>query len=384
MKKIFFLTLIASLAATDALATTALKQVQVSNGSQVDLLFDGKVSRNQIKTEFFNDIIQISLTDVSVYPAKISSVNGGNLTKIFAYQYAPKLVRCRLSVKGKAESYKDKISVVPGGPNGKVLTVRLNGANVAVQKTGDDAEEAALLERVIKSSAPAAAPAAAALPERISDRIVEKAAAPIQAAGVSSMANSPASSEDQPLSLGRSENHNLTSSKTNIPSPLGVFGKLALVVGLFSILAMGVKKFWKGKGTDNALFGVIGKLARTGLGVKGLGNKAAIEILANHHLGPKKSIAVVRVAGRTMVVGITEQSINLISQLTSEEDTLNAIVEFDNPPLDDIGPMLKPAAKPSTGATAAGPAVFAQAITVGSSRVDLQACKLEYSIVSPK
>ena len=52
-----------------------LKQVQVSDGSQVDILFDGKVNKNQLRTEFFNDIIQISLTDTAVYPAKISSIN---------------------------------------------------------------------------------------------------------------------------------------------------------------------------------------------------------------------------------------------------------------------------------------------------------------------
>jgi hypothetical protein len=77
----------AALAANSGLSVS-LKQVQAS-GSQIDLLFDGKVSKNQIRTEFFNDVIQLSLSDVSVYPAKISSVNGGNLVKIFAYQYAP-------------------------------------------------------------------------------------------------------------------------------------------------------------------------------------------------------------------------------------------------------------------------------------------------------
>ncbi len=34
----------------EALALTTLKQVQVTNGSQIDLLFDGKVSRNQVHT----------------------------------------------------------------------------------------------------------------------------------------------------------------------------------------------------------------------------------------------------------------------------------------------------------------------------------------------
>src|SRR3954466_3355335 len=90
-----------SLTAKNASALTTLKQVQVSGGSQVDLLFDSKIGKTQVRTEFFGDTIQINLSDVSVYPAKISSVSGGSLTKIFAYQYAPKLVRCRLTIKGK-------------------------------------------------------------------------------------------------------------------------------------------------------------------------------------------------------------------------------------------------------------------------------------------
>ena len=330
MKKLGFLVLAVistQILATEAFATTALKQVQVSNGSQVDLLFDGKVSRSQIKTEFFNDIIQISLTDVSVYPAKISSVNGGALTKIFAYQYAPKLVRCRLSVKGKAEAYKDKLAVSPSGPNGRMLTIRLDGATVAkadvksapksAPRSNDDAEEAALLERVMKAPAPQAAPAAQAepalneKPSQITDRIVEKAAAPIQAQGSTYSGDS----ESKPVNFGRAESH-LTGGKNAAPSPLGVFGKLALVVGLFSLMALGVKKFWKNKGeSDNAFIGAINKFARTSLGVKVAGPKMAIEMVSNHHFGPKRSIAVVKVGGRALVVGITEQSINLISQL---------------------------------------------------------------------
>jgi flagellar biogenesis protein FliO len=92
----------------------------------------------------------------------------------------------------------------------------------------------------------------------------------------------------------------------------------------------------------------------------------AVEVLSNHHFGPKRSMAVVKVGGRTLVVGITEQSINLISQLSSEEDAMNALVEFDDPPLEDnTGSFLS---KPSVGATVAGPAVFAQSVSQSFSK----------------
>jgi flagellar biogenesis protein FliO len=366
----------------DAMALTALKQVQVTGSSQVDLLFDGKVNRNQIKTEFFNDVIQISLTDVSVYPAKISSVSGGYLTKIFAYQYAPKLVRCRLSVKGKAEAFRDKIAVTSGGPNGKMLTIRLDGgksaqasaqAQVAKNPKSDDAEinqdERVLLEKVTNNSAPAFNGGNPAN----TDQITAKAAAPIAAPGNGSPALTSLLTEDKPIAYihesahegGRPETH-LTGGAKNLPSPVNALGKLALVVGLFSLVALGVKKFVKTAetGNDNALFGALSRFARKNLGVKSSMNKPTVVILTNHHLGPKKSIAVIKVAGRTMVVGITDQSINLISQLASDEDAMNAMMEFDNPPLEEqpvrTAPEKAAPTTPATGATAAGPVVFSK------------------------
>ncbi|MEK7692156.1 MAG: hypothetical protein AAB425_14165, partial [Bdellovibrionota bacterium] len=64
-----------------------LKQVAVADGSRVDLLFDGKIDKKQIKTEYFRDIVQVTLTDATVYPAKISNVSGsGSLKKVFANQ----------------------------------------------------------------------------------------------------------------------------------------------------------------------------------------------------------------------------------------------------------------------------------------------------------
>lgn len=40
-----------------------------------------------------------------------------------------------------------------------------------------------------------------------------------------------------------------------------------------------------------------------------------MKILAQHHLGPKKSLAIVRVAGESMLVGITDHHISLIKSL---------------------------------------------------------------------
>jgi flagellar biogenesis protein FliO len=379
--------------APNAHAISTLKQVQVTNGSEIDLLFDSKVSKSQIKTEFFNDVIQISLMDVSVYPAKISSVSGGNITKIFAYQYAPKLVRCRLTVKGKAESFKDKIQILSGAGTGKLLTVRVGSAlgvqnafantdendKISVQAARakepaaadtdnaapkiNDKEEKALLDRVLKSDAPAVAQAA---PEK---------AAPVKAEAKDTRDYR----NEKNIFLDKPEAKigNLAGGKP-LPSPMNALGKLALVVALFSACALGFKKFWQGRAqaptASTGLMNSIGKFAQN-LGhsvTSGKGrSKKMIEVISNHHLGPKKSIAVVRVAGNMLVLGITDDAINLITRISENqadgEELMHAALEeaIVGP---DLQTVLGKTTGQGSGATSAGPAVFSDILKTESAK----------------
>ena len=41
-----------------------------------------------------------------------------------------------------------------------------------------------------------------------------------------------------------------------------------------------------------------------------------IKVLSQHHFGPKRSLALVRVAGESILIGITDQNINLIKSLS--------------------------------------------------------------------
>lgn len=291
-----------------------LKQVQVSPGAkQIDLLFDGKVAANQIRTEFINDVIQLSLMDVGVYPAKISAVNGGEVTKIFAYQYTPRLVRARFTVKGKAESYRDKVEVVPSG---KILSVRFVGAAAAaVEKTSEDkhsaahpisaperaqpfdpAEDKALLERVMKGApapgpetqAPAASErkAEAKRQEKSQDKAQDKA--------------------PEKLTDRQDKSNKLLGGAKPLPSPFAGLWKLAMVLAVFGGIAWAARKWMPGSLKN---------------GLKAMRKKAnLVEVISTQSLGPKKSIAVVRVSGVTLVLGVTNESINLISRLDGDGD----------------------------------------------------------------
>lgn len=43
---------------------------------------------------------------------------------------------------------------------------------------------------------------------------------------------------------------------------------------------------------------------------------AQIKILSQHHFGPKRSLALIRVAGESMLIGITDNQINLVKSLS--------------------------------------------------------------------
>src|SRR5262249_32274810 len=90
-----------------------------------------------------------------------------------------------------------------------------------------------------------------------------------------------------------------------------------------------------------------------------------------HYLGPKKSIAVVRIQGRLLVVGITNENINLISQLEDAMMDESEAVSADNSQFQFekemellSGAMANPKSKaaPVTTASVTGPSVFGNLI----------------------
>lgn len=321
----------------DAMAMVLLKQVQVSSGAQIDLLFDGKVNKSQVQTEFFNDIIQLSMVDVTVYPAKISSVNGSILTKIFAYQYAPRLVRCRLTVNGNAEDYKDRLVIQS---NGKILTVKISEPQEQPSEKSDKINLPAAAPIREASAHPAVGSEA---PQKADELDVEEKKL------LTKVLNSPVQALN--ARAPKPVQQKLGGGIKPLPSLGNVLMKLGVVMGIFGIFVILLKKVMTGKskrpgevrllgvsnpeiasvlgegriqnlqgtGGSRGVFGFLGQLAQSGLGKLGQKEKM-IEVLSTHHLGPKQSIAVVRVCGKQMVLGIANESISLISQLTGSQD----------------------------------------------------------------
>lgn len=62
------------------------------------------------------------------------------------------------------------------------------------------------------------------------------------------------------------------------------------------------------------------------------GNKARIEIMHQLHMGPRKSVALLRVSGETFLIGVTDHSINMLKTVTLIDDELENVMgrDFNN------------------------------------------------------
>jgi flagellar protein FliO/FliZ len=292
MKNALIISLSAIVLSTNAYATSTLKQVQMANDTQINLLFDKSFDKKNVKIEYFKDIIQLSLTDTLVYPAKISTVNSGSLTKIFAYQYSPKLVRCRFTVKGDAERFKNALAM---SGSGKMLTIKINNMES---------------DRVTLQSSQATSPGESRreITQPEDKAVIEKIAASVAPA----QPKIKETKEEAPIQLTDSKS---TEKKTARHNPLMAFWKLFLIVGVIAAAFIFIRK------TRHKMSNSIQKIAKKKFGK----DSKLIEVLTTHYLGPNKSIAVVRVTEKLFVIGITNESINLITQIQEDDEVFSEV-----------------------------------------------------------
>jgi flagellar protein FliO/FliZ len=59
------------------------------------------------------------------------------------------------------------------------------------------------------------------------------------------------------------------------------------------------------------------------------GEKARIEVLHQFHMGPKKSVALIRVAGEAILIGCTDHSINMLKSVTLIDDEMEGALGKD-------------------------------------------------------
>lgn len=131
-----------------------------------------------------------------------------------------------------------------------------------------------------------------------------QAADEVNVAGTEAQALAPAITKatpenEIPLKLEKTTNSQETTSQT---------GKLFLT--LFVLVGMGGAGFYLAR-----KYAFSNKINKSNMQIK---------VLTQHHLGAKKSLAIIRVAGESILIGVTDQNISMIKSLSLIDDEVPA------------------------------------------------------------
>jgi flagellar biosynthetic protein FliO len=286
--------------AAGATGITAIKQEQLADGTwAVDFLLAKPVAKEDVSVDFQRNFIQLSLKGVTAYPARTEKLKHPDLEKVFTYQYQPDLARARVLVKGQASSIKNRsqwevtergIRITVGANPNAIATTEdaVKAVAAAPSKSSGketiasaDAEEAARAEILGESSAPAKNEAVKA-----DSHAAAKNAKPADPESLPLFANSgtaaPAAEKSRELPVSK------------------MLGSLFLVVVMIGAVAMGFRKFALGKGSPFVR------------------QPKMIEVISSQSMGPKRSIAVVKVLDQYMVVGMSGDGMNLLTNLGAD------------------------------------------------------------------
>ncbi len=315
-----------------------VREVKIPGNGVAQIHLDGVPPKGALELDYVRDIVQLSIQNSTIYPAKILHSDSGEeaFSKVFAYQYAPNLVRIRFTVGGKADVYRGKVKLEQ---KGKMLTVRFPEA---IANQGDQSDrEQSLLAKVLGQAAsvgkqveekPATPEVKEAKPVEVP---VSEAVAPVAETKPAKLTGTRANPAPQ-----------LGGARSGV-SPLRSLFAMFLVVGGLGMVLVYVKsrkKGVQGKRNGDSWFSQVLSGAKR--------NTSYIEVLASHALGPKQSITVVRIRDQKFVLGVTQDSVQLITQLDSDEADLDVLE--DPKVADSIGKLFgsKPKGMPAVPSSA--------------------------------
>lgn len=239
-----------------------------------ELTFDDAVSSDQASLDYVNETVQVNLSKASLGKSISTKVEDEKVRSIYTYKLDDGTVRARII-------YRDGIQ-----------------ANSFQSATSVEAKGNQLIVKVMDR---AALPAKVAEVEKISDEDLAQAAQWLETADKKEQSLAATKEAEVKASEVKKESEipvlatqkNGSDDKKSA-STSRILLSLGLVLGLLFGFSFFLKKF----------------LRRTPLK-----KNSQIKVLTQHYLGPKKSLAIIRVAGESMLIGVTDQNINLIKPL---------------------------------------------------------------------
>ncbi len=291
---------------------------------------------------FLDKSVQIDFPLAFIKPAKkYFPANSSSITKVFAAQFDAETLRVRFLKKDKSDDLQDRFHLAR---QGRFVIVRLGqvrpvfnpkSASFVESRESDDLmtedELAVFLARAsakiraqknkktlattkLKKISTTAQTRETRKVEKVPDIKVVRAGMGVDPIvdriKKAALPNSKAEKETQKFQNDRSKTKgNLFSLKDSrptgkpielIPSSLKMFSMLAVVLGIMFLLFFGFKKYV----LKNTMFG---------------GGEKLVNVLGSGFLAPKKNIVLVEVAGEVLVLGMSQDNISLLTNITDPE-----------------------------------------------------------------
>jgi len=291
---------------------------------------------------FLDKSVQIDFPLAFIKPAKkYFPADSSSITKVFAAQFDAETLRVRFLKKDKSDDLQDRFHLAR---QGRFVIVRLGQvrpvfnpkpASFVESRESDDLmtedELAVFLARAsakiraqknkktlattkLKKISTTAQTRETRKVEKVPDIKVVRAGMGVDPIvdriKKAALPNSKAEKETQKFQNDRSKTKgNLFSLKDSrptgkpielIPSSLKMFSMLAVVLGIMFLLFFGFKKYV----LKNTMFG---------------GGEKLVNVLGSGFLAPKKNIVLVEVAGEVLVLGMSQDNISLLTNITDPE-----------------------------------------------------------------
>lgn len=272
-----------------------------------ELEFDQEIQSKDIQVEFIRQTIQLNIPEAAIAKSIFKRVKEKDVKSIYAYQFNKNLLRTRI-IYNKIEASQFKGSVDLASVGNKVY--------ISIPKPS--LVTASHLKEDLSSKDNTAVATAAGVDSAKSDIDLD---AEIERASHELSRNEKVGIVDKRKNLTLT-GQNKAQIEKNLPeSQIPVFTKekkkevtakgspwTRLIFSFLIILAscgglIAFAKWWKRTRPVNT-------------------EKTKIRVLTQFHLGPKKSLAIVRVAGEAILIGVTDHNISMIKTLTLMDDEL--------------------------------------------------------------
>ncbi|HEY8278951.1 MAG TPA: flagellar biosynthetic protein FliO [Bdellovibrionota bacterium] len=298
---------------------TGIKAEAQDDGSYaIDFILSQKLSPENVTVEFERNFIQVSLKGVSAYPARTENIQQAVLDKVFTYQYQPDLARARVLLKAAASTIKNKASWEINGNGLRILVKGVSGvahsitdalksksassASTEIEPTliSANTDEERIVQEILAENKPGAKSTAASSATTGGSISTKEATKTDKGtAATKSSESTSGNSEEQALFSSKSSGSS-TGTKGTENAATRTIASLLLVIGLIGAGAVAYRRFTGGKGLAFQR------------------QPKVIEVIASQSMGPKRSVALIKVLDQYMVVGMAGDGMNLLANLGSD------------------------------------------------------------------